>query len=367
MTRIADLETPALVLDLDVLEANIARMARRAAHLDVRLRPHIKTHKSIEIARLQRGAGARGLTVSTLEEARIFADAGFDDLVWAFPIILSCLDEAATLAIRGLEVVVDSPRAVDALVDHAGRWRVWIKVDCGYHRAGVDPESDALVDLARRLDASPGLDFRGILTHSGHAYQAIGDIARARIADQERDAMVTARARIEDSGVAVPVVSVGSTPAMTAATDLTGVDEARPGNYVFFDGTQRALGACRLEECALTVLTSVVSCQPRHAVVDAGALALSKDSGPAGSRSMGEVVPDDAADDLHREDLHLVSLSQEHGILNRPRPVGTKLRILPNHSCLAAACFDAYVCVRGDRVVDRWRIWRGRGGSRPGP
>lgn len=363
MMRIAELETPSLILDLDVLERNVAAMAARARRLGVRLRPHIKTHKCPPIARLQAEAGASGLTVSTLEEARDFLDAGHGDLMWAFPLVLSRLEQARDLARRGiLRIVVDSAPAIAALEADPGAWRVWLKVDCGYHRAGVDPAADALVDFARRLARAPRLRFEGILSHSGHAYDAVGHAARAAIAEQERAVMVQARQRIEAAGIACPEVSIGSTPAMTAAERLDGVAEARPGNYVFFDRTQLALGSCRLEDCALTVLTSVVSCPPGadHAVVDAGALALSKDPGPAGHDSMGDVYRAGSPPRLD-PDLRLVSLSQEHGKLSRPAEVGTLLRILPNHSCLAVACFDHYICVRGDEVACRWPIQRRRG------
>jgi len=358
------LPTPSLLLDLDVLERNIAAMAARAAALGVRLRPHWKTHKCIEVARLQARHSAFGGTVSTLEEARAFADAGFDDITWPLPLPLTRLVDARTLARRvTLRVVVDSEPAIAALVRESATWHVWLKVDCGYHRAGVDPDADALIDLAQRIDQAPHLTFDGLLSHSGHAYRAVGREARAAVAEEERQVMVDAKTRIEDAGIAVPAISVGSTPAMTAVEHLEGVDEARPGNYVFFDHTQVALGSCGVEDCALSVLTSVISCPPGadHAVVDAGALALSQDPGArlATPRTMGEVLADGSPMRLDGA-LRLVSLSQEHGVLNRPVPVGTKLRILPNHSCLAAACFDQYTCIRGGEVIDRWQIRRER-------
>jgi D-serine deaminase-like pyridoxal phosphate-dependent protein len=149
---------------------------------------------------------------------------------------------------------------------------------------------------------------------------------------------------------------------MSAAEDLTGVTEARPGNYVFYDFTQVSLGACTVADCAVTVLASVVSCPPGagHSVVDAGALALSKDPGPAdGSGGFGRVFRDETTAALDPE-ARLTGVSQEHGVLSQRRPVGSRVRILPNHSCLTVACFDAIQVVRGDRVVDRWKIWRGR-------
>lgn len=358
------LRTPALLLDVDVLERNLQTMAERTDGLGVRLRPHIKTHKSVEVAERQRTLGARGITVSTLFEAEVFAEHGFDDITWAFPLVLSRLDQALTLAEHTtLRLVVDSEQAVDALETAGKTVHVWLKIDCGYHRAGVDPTAPQAEQLARRLAASSTLTFDGVLTHSGHAYHARSTKELARIAGQERDVMTGFARRMRDLGIAVPAVSVGSTPAMSTIDHLDGITETRPGNYVFYDGTQVALGVCRVPDCALTVLASVISAPlgSNHSVVDAGALALSKDWGPDDREgtSMGALYDDYGRGTL-RSDTTLTSLSQEHGILNARLPVGSLVRILPNHSCLTAACFDEYVVVRGDTVLERWQVWRGR-------
>lgn len=364
MTGIGDLPTPALLLDLDRLEANLARMAQRARALGVALRPHIKTHKCVEVAERQRALGASGITVSTLYEAEVFADHGFDDITWAFPVPLTRLEAAGDLAKRTrLGLVVDTSEAVAALERSGRPFRVWLKVDCGYHRAGVDPCAEESRELARALHTSRVLRFAGILTHSGHAYHARSRQEAAAIAEEERRVMVAFAARLREAGTAVPHVSVGSTPALSAVERLDGVDEVRPGNYAFYDYTQTVLGSCAVADCAVTLLASVVSSQPgsRHSVVDAGALALSKDTGPdlGQERTMGEIFADYAALRL-REDARLVALSQEHGIVNARLAIGERVRILPNHSCLTTACFDEYHVVRGDEVVDRWKIWRGR-------
>lgn len=364
MVRLHDLPTPSLVLDLDVLERNLRSMVGRAEALGVALRPHLKTHKCVEIADLQRRLGARGVTVSTLEEARLFAAHGHDDLTWAFPLVLGRLPETQALAERvTLRLVVDSEAAVSALVSQATPFHVWLKVDCGYHRAGVDPQGDDALDLARRLHTAPHLTFDGLLSHSGQAYHRAGvDILRA-VAETERAILVACAERLRAAGVPVPAISVGSTPAMSAAASLDGVDEARPGNYVFYDYTQVVLGSCRSRDCAVTVLASVVS-SPKgasHCVVDAGALSLSKDPGhpEAPHATMGEICTDDPDGGL-KPYVRLVSVSQEHGIVNAPLDVGSRIRIVPNHSCLAVACFDSYVVARGDHVLDTWTIHRQR-------
>ena len=364
MTTIHDLPTPALLLDVDVLDGNLRWMADRTAALGVALRPHIKTHKCIEIGQRQRALGARGVTVSTLAEAAAFAEHGFDDITWAFPLSPGRAAELRPLADRvTLRLVVDSPAAVDAVQRLGVPLHVWLEVDCGYHRAGVDPASPGAAALAARLAAAPTLTFDGILSHSGHAYTGPTRAEVRRAAEEERDTMASFAAALGERGLTVGGVSVGSTPALSVIDHLQGITEARPGNYAFYDYTQVVLGSCGVRNCALTVLATVVSSQPgaTHSVTDAGALALSKDTGhrAAPVRTMGEVFADYAAGALD-PDVRLTTLSQEHGTLSSSLPVGSRVRILPNHSCLTAACFDAYQVVQGEDVVDTWRIRRER-------
>jgi D-serine deaminase-like pyridoxal phosphate-dependent protein len=364
MTTLSQISTPALILDLDRVEMNLREMQDRATSLGVSLRPHIKTHKCLEIAELQRQLGGSGLTVSTLYEARVFSEHGFDDLTWAFPVILNRLDEALKLA-RGVDLglLVDSKEAATALEESGQPLRVWIKVDCGYHRAGVDPERPLARELAQQLQDSATLQFAGLLTHAGHSYNTRSRSELAAVAEQERSSLVNLGERLRSTGIEVPAISVGSTPTMSVVEDLAGVDEMRPGNYVFHDLMQARLGSCSIDDCAVTVLASVVSSQPgaRHCVIDAGALALSKDGLPEvdGGANYGEVL-DTGLAGPPTDAIRVRSLSQEHGILDRALEVGRRVRILPVHSCLTAACFDEYVIVRGDRVLDRWKIWRGR-------
>ncbi|HEX7181025.1 MAG TPA: alanine racemase [Thermoanaerobaculia bacterium] len=362
MRSLDDLPTPALLLDLDILERNLRRMSDKTSALGVALRPHVKTHKCVEVAERQRALGVSGITVSTLYEARVFAGHGFDDVTWAFPVILSRLEEVRELAGRiTLRLVADSAEAVAALERLGVPLHVWLKVDCGYHRAGVDPDSPEAAELAERVAGSKSLTFDGLLSHSGHAYHGRSREEIAAAAEQERSVMAGLAERLRARGIPVPGVSVGSTPAMSVVERLDGVTEARPGNYAFYDFMQVGLGSCGVRDCAATVLASVVSARSGEdrCVVDAGALALSKDAGLPGQDTMGETFADYPAGVLD-PGARLVSLSQEHGILSAARPVGSRVRILPNHSCLTAACFDEYQVVRGGEVVDRWRIWRGR-------
>ncbi len=408
------LPTPAAILDLDVLERNVAAMAAKARALGVALRPHAKTHKCVEVARLQREHGASGLTVATLAEARAFAEAGFDDVTWAVPVLPGRLGEVIELARRiTFRVLVASEvaaAAVEAAAREAGvRLHVWLEVDSGQHRTGVDPASDLAERLAARLagsagatgaapaDTPAGLVFDGILTHAGQGYTAPGRAELLEAAATERDVMVALAERLRRAGIAVPGVSIGSTPTMAVVTDLAGVTEIRPGNYVFNDFVQAANGVCRPEDCALSVLATVISHQPgaAHAVVDAGALGLSKDLGPseaarrrgygpllrwggavrdtgavgAEATALASAMPAGGSVSATLDPtLQVVSVTQEHGVVAGASPAdvegrltfGEQVRILANHSCLTAALYDEYVVVRGDSVVGRWAVHRRR-------
>jgi D-serine deaminase-like pyridoxal phosphate-dependent protein len=374
---IHELPTPALLLDVEILERNLKAMQDRANKLGVKLRPHIKTHKCIEVGTRQRELGATGITVSTFYEAEQFAAAGFDDITWAFPLPPVYATRAVELAKKiTVRVVVDSLEAKGHL-DKAARTtgvtpHVWLEVDCGQHRSGVDPDSSAAEELVRALSESKTLQFDGILTHAGHSYQARTRKEILPTAHQERDTMKAFAARMRSKGYDIPAVSIGSTPTMSVVDDLSGITEIRPGNYAFYDYTQAAIGSCGVADCALTVLSSVVSHQrgASHFVVDAGALALSKDASPTHVRNdmdMGILFEDYERKRLHAH-IHLRTLSQEHGkvlaasaaTIEGQFPVGEKVRILEHHSCLTAAQFDEYHVVKGDEVVEKWKVLRGR-------
>ena len=274
-----------------------------------------------------------------------------------------------------IRVLIDSMDMFERLegVERGGeRLHVWLKIDCGYHRAGVDPHSQQAENLVRALSESKNLFFDGILTHAGHSYGAKNRAELLVFAEQERSVMAEFAEKMRGKGYKIPSVSIGSTPTMSVTENLDGINEIRPGNYAFYDYTQVMLGSCGISDCALTVLASVVSHQPgaSHFVVDAGALALSKDTGPvhiSNDMDMGIIFEDY---DRRRLQAHvqLKLLSQEHGkvLLSDPLvmgvqyKVGDKVRILEHHSCLTAANFDYYYVVKGYDVVERWKIHRGR-------
>ncbi|MBM4170001.1 MAG: D-TA family PLP-dependent enzyme [Ignavibacteria bacterium] len=375
--QIYNLPTPALVLDLDILNANLKRMQDKANQFKVSLRPHIKTHKCVEIGRRQIRLGAKGIAVSTFFEAEHFAKAGFEDIFWAFPIPFVYISRALELAEQvRLHIVVDSLLAVDILEKACSGWRgalqVWLKIDCGYHRVGVDPESPLAEELIHRLTRSKSLIFGGILTHAGHSYSARNRKEIVPIAEQERRAVVDFAVRMKAKNYPIPAISIGSTPTMSVTDNLAGITEIRPGNYAFYDYTQAMLGTCSVADCALTVMSTVVSHQPaaNYFVIDAGALALSKDPGPthvSNDMGMGVLFEDYTRKRLHAH-IHLQILTQEHGkivadsakIIDNRFQVGDRLRILEHHACLTAAQFDRYYVVQGEEVIDEWKVLRGR-------
>jgi D-serine deaminase-like pyridoxal phosphate-dependent protein len=321
----------------------------------------------VEAGRMQHGGGIGPITVSTLAEAEVFADAGFRDITYAVPIAPSRekLARAAEIAqrVERLSVLIDSDAALRALEEFDFTFDVFLKVDCGTHRAGVDPDSPDSVRLALALARSERVRFQGLLTHAGHSYNA-RDVAEIRqIAGEESGVLTRFRALLASEGLEDATRSIGSTPTAAVVERFSECDEVRPGNYVFFDAFQATIGSCNLEDCAVSVLTTVIGSYPeRHAIiVDAGALALSKDVGPdhIDPRFGYGIVCD--ADLRPMPSMRIVSLSQEHGKIaaHTHVPVGTRLRIIPNHSCLTAAMFDRYHVLDGGRVVDQWRPVRG--------
>jgi D-serine deaminase-like pyridoxal phosphate-dependent protein len=371
--NLSELPTPSLVLDVARVRRNAARMSERVKSMGARLRPHVKTHKCVEIARLQTTAQATALTVSTLAEAGWFAARGFTDLTYAVPIEPGKFAAAIELAreCERLALItddLDTAAQLNAAARAANvRLELFLKVDCGYHRCGVEPHTKEAFEIARLIQDASHLRFAGLLTHAGHSYHSRTLDELRGIATHERDALVEFAAALRHENIPVPVVSIGSTPTISTVEHLEGVDEARPGNYIFFDAFQATLGSCRFEDCALTVLAAVVhrDASRRKVVIDAGAVALSKDRGAI---ELEEACGYGRVLDVEGRDLALrvASLSQEHGMIEvcdtatfDSLKVGTRLRILANHSCLTAAQHPHYNIFEGGRIVDRWQIQRG--------
>jgi len=363
MNDLAHLKTPAFLVDRNIVEQNCVRMRDKATRSGVFFRPHVKTHKTVEIGRMQHGGAAGPITVSTLAEGEFFAAAGFGDITYAVPIAPEKFARAAALAkkIERFNILIDSEAALRAIESFGHVFDVFLKVDCGYHRAGVDPEDPESVRLALAIAKSPAVRFQGLLTHAGHSYHARNVDEIRRVACEETSALTKFRDRL---GGLEPAAtrSVGSTPTASVVDRFEDTDEVRPGNYVFYDAFQATIGSCRPEDCAVSVLATVVGSYPgrREAIIDAGALALSKDLGPDHiDTKFGYGIVCDL--DLRPLPIKLVTVSQEHGKLRAadPLPVGTQLRIMPNHSCLTAAMYDVYHVLDRGKIVDEWRPVRG--------
>ena len=372
MTRLAGLDTPAAVVDTARMRTNIQRMQTRMNELGVRFRPHVKTSKCLPVVQAQLAAGAQGITVSTLKEAEQFFAAGIGDILYAVGITAAKLPKVLALCRQGcdLKIIADNAAAADAVAafgkEHGETFEVWIEVDCDGHRSGIRPdEKDRLVDVARRL-AEGGMRLGGVMTHAGSSYELDTPEALAALAEQERAGCVRAAEHIRGAGIACPGVSVGSTPTALHARDLSGVTEVRAGVYVFFDLVMHNVGVCRLDDLALSVLTTVIGHQTDKgwAIVDAGWMAMSRDRGTAKQRrdfGYGLVC---AVDGTVLPGYVMSGANQEHGIISREGdpddriaervPVGTQLRILPNHACATGAQFPEYHALAGDGTTEVW-------------
>ncbi len=370
--KLETLKTPSLVLDVAKVRRNAETMSRRVKQFGADLRPHIKTHKCIEVARIQTAGQSGAVTVSTLAEARAFAANGFTKITYAIPIELGKFDEAIEISRDcELSLLTDDAEVPGQLNDAAKqanvRLNLFLKVDCGYHRCGVEPGNPAATEIPKRISDASNLRFAGILTHAGHSYNCQTKPEVLALAKHERDLMADFGAALRKEIGQVPIVSIGSTPTITSVDHLDGIDEVRPGNYIFFDAFQATLGSCSFDDCALTVLASVVhrDRERRKVIIDAGAIALSKDRGPAHLNpdcGYGKVL------DLTGKDLNLTvsEMSQEHGVMmandehtfDRLK-VGSRVRVLANHSCLTAAQHALYNVLEGEDIVDQWKIHTG--------
>ena len=359
---LAALQTPCLIVDEAKMTRSIEAMAAKARALGVTLRPHLKTAKSVDVARRLLTGGTGPATVSTLAEAEVFAAAGVADILYAVGIAPQKLDRVQAIRRRGcdLAVILDTLEQADAVAEASRRAGeaipALIEIDSDGHRGGLKPADPMLVEVGRRLHDG-GAAMRGVVTHAGGSYDVVGPAGHEVFAEQERAAAVGAAEALRAAGLPCPVVSVGSTPTARAARDLTGVTELRAGVYVFFDLVMAGIEACAVEDIALSVLTTVIGRQADRGwlLVDAGWMALSRDRGTAGQavdQGYG-LVCDEAGQVL--PDLIVIKANQEHGIV-APRPgapaidlpVGTRLRILPNHACATAAQHQAYHVLPAD-------------------
>ncbi|WP_371142354.1 DSD1 family PLP-dependent enzyme [Burkholderia cepacia] len=365
------LNTPAALIDVGRMRHNIGRMQAHLNALGVRFRPHVKTTKCTHVVDAQIAAGAQGVTVSTLKEAEQFFAHGIRDIVYAVGMVPAKLGQALALRRQGcdLKLVTDSLPAAHAIAEfgraHGERFEVWIEVDVDGHRSGIPPDAGLLIDVGRAL-VDGGLVLGGVLAHAGSSYEYSTPEALAAIAEQERSRTVRAAERLRAAGLPCPVVSIGSTPTALAARHLDGVTEVRAGVYVMFDLVMHNIGVCDLSDIALSVLTTVIGHQEEKgwAIVDAGWMAMSRDRGTqrqARDFGYGQVCTEHG-DVLG--DYVMSAANQEHGIVSRASapdsgiaqrfPIGTRLRILPNHACATGAQHPEYQAIGDDGSAQAW-------------
>ena len=367
-TSIFDLKTPALILHRTRLERNAARMRNRVAKLGVTLRPHVKTSKSIDVLRILAGGADLPITVSTLAEARYFFAHGVTDILYAVGIAPVKLAEVAELIRAGckLRVILDTLEAAEAVRAFSEAEQVpietLIEIDSDGHRAGVAHDDDLLLEIGRTL----GDALAGVMTHAGASYDCRHQSEFEAVAEQERALTVRAADRLRAAGLPCPIVSVGSTPSVSYARDLTGVTEARVGVYAFGDLVQSQLGTCATDDIAIGVLASVIGHNRHHnrVLTDAGFLALSRDPGMRdGPIDWGYGAVCDPVSGAVIDDVIVSSTNQEHGIITARSgsidfarfPIGSRVLVLPNHSCATAAAYDRYyVTEGGEKIIDVW-------------
>lgn len=378
MTSLNEILTPTLLLEKARMLNNVNRMAQHIHGLGCRLRPHVKTHKSRDVlAQVKAISGNEGITVSTLHEARYFAEGGETDILYAVGMTPQKVPEAADLMRGGcaLTVITDND-AMASLLDTAADTNdvtldVLIELDVDGHRSGVDPSGAALVDIANTIHTAAHLRLKGVMTHAGGSYDCRSTAAIAERAKEERDKTVLAAARLRDAGLPCPVVSIGSTPTAVMAQDLTGVTEIRPGVYTFFDLFQTGLGIAQHSDIALSVLTTVIGHQPEKGwvIVDAGWMAMSRDrctEKQAIDQGYGLVCELSGA---VLGDVIMGGANQEHGILTAREgspalnledfPVGSRWRVLPNHACATAGQYGSYFILENGSITETWSRTRG--------
>jgi len=366
MTTLDDVFTPALVLDRGKVARNAARMAARTDELGVALRAHMKTPKSVHVARL---LGVSRLTVSTLQELEYFLAHGYGDIFHAAPLDARKVARAAVslrLSSR-LSFLTDGLDAAQACGEAAAGEGVvlpfWVEIDVDGYRAGIDVDDPDFVRLVELLQRHPSLSFLGLMSYGGASYGCRDAEGMAAVAEAHRLALLDAQARLERAGFPCPRLSFGSTPAVMRAASLAGIDEVRCGIFAFQDLFQAGIGACGLEDMALSVLTTVVSRNARHnrLLVDAGGLALSKDRSTQGAAfDAGFGLVCDARTGRLLPNLYVAAVSQELGLITTrdgtpldldAYPVGSRLRVAPNHADMTAAAHEAYHVVDGDDAV----------------
>lgn len=355
----AERPTPYIEVDQMRLARNMQAMQHRADAAGALMFPHVKTHKSVYIARAQLALGAHGITASKPSEALVFVEAGIPSIILAYPIVKAQSLDRLLPAVKArgaqLRTIAASAAGFQALSEAATRHGVeigvFLKVDVGLGRVGLKPNDPAAIELCALIAASDGLRFAGLLSHAGHSYATNGPEALAKVARDEAADLAGLADRLRQRGIAVDCLSVGATPTCLGAPLPGEVDCIRPGNYVFLDGTALRLGICTADDLALSVVARVVASNDTHFIIDAGSKSMSSDRGAHGMGGAGFGTVVSAEGDGKTDLWTLERLSEEHGFVSftgRPLPLGSRVRVFPNHSCASIANFDHFTLLRAD-------------------
>jgi D-serine deaminase-like pyridoxal phosphate-dependent protein len=369
--NLEELDTPCLILDKSLLEKNCFKARKKCLDLNTILRPHVKTPKSIEIAKIALDNQEGPITVSTLNEAEYFASAGFKDILYAVCIIpkklkrLNFIQQKYSCMIR---MVIDSVFVAQEIVNysklHNANFEILIEIDCGEGRSGLFHQDQKIRDISRVFAENDQTNLIGVLTHAGHSYSTKDKNEILSISNIERAEALASIKNFSNFNKMSPVISVGSTPTMFLASNLDGISEIRAGIYMFWDLAQASRGICKIEEIAISVLASVIghNHQRKRIIIDAGSLALSKDvSANNFMKEAGYGLVCNPDTGIPFDGLNVSEVHQEHGSIDLEStdwfenfPIGSLVRILPNHACLTCAAHERYNVLENEQITESW-------------
>lgn len=368
METVYDLRTPAFLVDLETVKNNCKVMDEKCKRLGVQLRTNMKTHRTIEAGEYMTAGSKTCISVSTLSEAEFYANAGYDDITYAYPLSPDKIPQATQLLLRleKFHVLIDNHVVLNSLAKNppslGRKWSVLLKVNCGYNRAGVNYDDPQSVELARELVSESCVNFEGLYIHEGNAYGCNGEGNIKETTSESLRRLVLFYNKLKEAGIVFPVVAIGSTPSCSKPPeDISGITEFHPGNYVFYDYQQFLIGSCDISDIAVRVLTRVIGNYPdrQQILIDCGWTGLSLDS-------LGKLKTGFCFFEGH-PNLKLVKMTQEIGTVEAVEgsfdvtayPIGSYLKIIPYHSCATAYMHPVYYVVNGDSVVDKWIPNRG--------
>ena len=370
--NLANLETPCLILDKEILKTNCKNVLLKCKELQVNLRPHVKTPKCIEVVKVALNNETGPITVSTLKEAEYFASSKFKDILYAVGIVPSKLSRIAKIQNKFncvIKIILDSVEVAKAVANYANsnnvNLEILVEIDSGEGRSGIRPNDKKLKEIVSVLKQNNNTHLMGVMTHAGHSYNSNNPKTIKAIANKEKEDILHAANNLKKLGNPCPIVSLGSTPTIFFGSNFDGISEVRCGVYMFWDLAQASRNVCKIEDIAVTVLSSVINhnYQDKRIILDAGALALSKDiSANKFMPNAGYGLVCDKNTAIPLTNLNVSEVHQEHGTININNekwfdylPIGSLVRIKPNHSCLTCAGHETYNILENNSISGLWR------------